>query len=123
VTSAARLCRAYDSALFRLDGSSLRLVAHHGPIPSVTRLPVVRDTVGGRAVLEGQAVHVADIQAEVEAFPEGLSRLMTSFLTLVASRLSQRIEGRLQTQKAPALDADTAQEGRASATPPTVARA
>src|SRR5215470_454685 len=68
--SAARLCQAYDAALFRLDGDSLRLVAHHGPIPSITVLAVVRGTVGGRAVLEQQPVHVTDVQAEGEAFPE-----------------------------------------------------
>src|SRR5215467_89441 len=68
--SAARLCQAYDAAVFRLDGDSLRLVAHHGPIPSITVLAVVRGTVGGRAVLERQPVHVTDVQAEGEAFPE-----------------------------------------------------
>ena len=68
-TSAARLCRAYDSTLLRLDGDTLRLVAHHGPIPSAAVLPV-RGTVGGRCVLERAAVHVLDLQSEVEAFPE-----------------------------------------------------
>jgi GAF domain-containing protein len=68
-TSAARLCRAYDATLLRLDGDTLHLVAHHGPIPSAAVLPV-RGTVGGRCAVEREAVHVLDLQAEVEAFPE-----------------------------------------------------
>src|SRR5262249_57491535 len=31
--SAARLCEAYDSIIFLRQGESLRLRAHHGPIP------------------------------------------------------------------------------------------
>jgi two-component system NtrC family sensor kinase len=44
VTSAARFCGAYDAVMFRVDGESLRLAAHHGPIPlPVGRLvPIVR---------------------------------------------------------------------------------
>src|SRR5438445_9096779 len=40
--SAARLCEAYDAAIFRLDGDRLRLVAHRGPIPigAVGELPM-----------------------------------------------------------------------------------
>jgi hypothetical protein len=33
--------------------------------------PAVLGTVGGRCVLERRAVHVVDLQAEREAFPEG----------------------------------------------------
>ena len=68
--SALRLCGAYDSALLLLDGQNLRLVAHDGPIPSISLIPVVHGTVGGRSVLERQPVHVEDVQAEVVAFPE-----------------------------------------------------
>jgi two-component system, NtrC family, sensor kinase len=73
VKSAARFCGAYDASMFRLDAETLRVVAHHGPIPHpVGRLiPVIRGTISGRAVLERRAVHVTDIQAEVEGFPEG----------------------------------------------------
>jgi hypothetical protein len=73
VKSAVRFCGAYDASMFRLDRGNLSVAAHHGPIPHrVGRLvPVVRGTVSGRAVLERRAVHVTDIQAEVEDFPEG----------------------------------------------------
>jgi signal transduction histidine kinase len=71
--SAARLCTAYDASILRLDGDVLRLVAHHGPIPNPFGLvvPAIRGTVTGRTVLDRQTVHVADVQAEVEEFPEG----------------------------------------------------
>ena len=71
---AARLCKAADASIFRRDGERLLLVAHHGTIPTGRRgeftLPLVRGSYGGRAVLEGRAIHVADAQTEV-AFPEG----------------------------------------------------
>ena len=69
--SAARLCEAFDAAIFRRDGDHLRLVAHHGPIPIQSTLPLVRGTSNGRAVLSGQTVHVADMQTEAAEFPEG----------------------------------------------------
>ena len=73
VQSAARYCGAYDAVIFELDGEHLRAAAHHGPIPVEVGLPVpcVRGTVGGRSVLSREAVHVPDLQAEPEDFPEG----------------------------------------------------
>ena len=73
VESAARLCGADDVSIFRLVGDSLPNVAHYGPILGsigyVT--PAVRGTVSGRCVLERRAIHVADLQSETEAYPEG----------------------------------------------------
>jgi two-component system, NtrC family, sensor kinase len=69
--SASRLCEAFDAAIFRRLGDHLRLVAHHGPIPIQSVLPLVRGTSNGRAVLSGQTVHVADMQNEAAEFPEG----------------------------------------------------
>jgi GAF domain-containing protein len=73
VKSAARFCGADDAIILRLDGENLRAAAHHGPIPVDFGVPVpcVRGTVGGRSVLERRAVHVTDLQAEAEEFPEG----------------------------------------------------
>src|SRR5262249_14098411 len=45
----------------------------HGAIPqtgSESFLPLVRGTVGGRSVLDGQTVHIADIQPEAGEVPE-----------------------------------------------------
>jgi signal transduction histidine kinase len=73
VRSAARFCGAYDASIFRLDGAHLRGDAHYGPVhqPEGMRLPVVRESVGGRTVLERRTVHVADLQAETDEFPTG----------------------------------------------------
>jgi signal transduction histidine kinase/putative methionine-R-sulfoxide reductase with GAF domain len=73
VRSAARFCSAHDAAIHRLEGQSLQVVAHHGPVPYPIGLAVslVRGTVNGRAVLEKQPVHVIDLQAATDEFPEG----------------------------------------------------
>src|SRR5215831_17767797 len=60
-TSAARLCDAYDAVIFQVDGDCLRLVAHHGPIPTGASgqftLALTREVTLGRAVLERRTVH------------------------------------------------------------------
>jgi len=73
VKSATRFCGAYDAVIFIPEGDSLRVAAHHGSIPQPVgrSVPLVHGTVGGRALLERRAVHVADLQAEVQEFPEG----------------------------------------------------
>jgi signal transduction histidine kinase len=72
VKSATRFCGAYDAVIFLPEGDSLQVTAHHGPIlnPVGLRVPVVRGTAAGRSLLERRAVHVADLQAEAEDFPE-----------------------------------------------------
>jgi GAF domain-containing protein len=75
--SAARLCEAYDSTIWRPDGDRLVPLAHHGPIAQVESLPLVRGTFAGRTVLDRQTVHIADVYSEVDEFPES-SKLMRS---------------------------------------------
>src|SRR5262245_57550908 len=72
--SAARLCDAFDAAIFQVDGSSLRLVAHHGHIPfpgpiGQHKIPLVRGHLNSRTVIERRTNHVADMQAEAEEYP------------------------------------------------------
>jgi signal transduction histidine kinase/putative methionine-R-sulfoxide reductase with GAF domain len=71
--SAARFCGADDAIILQLDGQQLRAAAHQGPIPVDFNVPVpcVPGTVGGRTVLERRAIHVTDLQAETQEFPEG----------------------------------------------------
>jgi GAF domain-containing protein len=72
LTSAARLCDAFDATIFEVDGERLRIVAHEGPIPiaPVGVLPLIRGTATGRAVLDRRTIHVPDLQAEVDEYPE-----------------------------------------------------
>ena len=62
--SAARLCDSLDAAIFRRDGDLTLLAAHYGPIPPPATVPVVRGTINGRAILDGQTVEVADFSLE-----------------------------------------------------------
>jgi two-component system, NtrC family, sensor kinase len=50
--SAAWLCEAYDAFIWRPDGDRLLLAAHYGPITQIESVPLVRETVLGRSVLE-----------------------------------------------------------------------
>jgi signal transduction histidine kinase/DNA-binding response OmpR family regulator len=69
VESAARLCEAYDAAIWQPDGNRLVLLAHHGPI-RVESLPLVRGTAAGRAFIDGQTIHITDLQSEMREYPE-----------------------------------------------------
>jgi GAF domain-containing protein/DNA-binding response OmpR family regulator len=73
--SAARLCQAQDSAIFRREGDALLLVAHHGPIPfgpvGATSIPLSRGSANGRSVLDSRTIHVADLSVERDEYPEG----------------------------------------------------
>ena len=88
--SAARLCQAYDSAIWRPDGDWLLLVAHHGPITQVETLPLTRDYPAGQSVLDKRTVHIADMQTQRDEFPEGskLARRL-SFRTILCVPLTR----------------------------------
>ena len=88
--SAARLCDAFDATIFQVDGDGLRLVAHEGPIPSdpVGAFPLVRGTTVGRAVLEGRTIHVLDVQAEIDEYPEASARARSFGFPVNAQRSS-----------------------------------
>jgi signal transduction histidine kinase len=75
VESAARVCNAYDTAMFQVLGDGLRLVAHHGQIPLAGpvgqhTIPLVRGLTSARAVIERRTIHVGDILAEADEYPE-----------------------------------------------------
>jgi len=73
--SVARLCQSREVAIFRRDGDRLRLVANFGSIAGgpvgVFTVSLTRGTATGRCVVDGRTVHVADVQAEPDEFPEG----------------------------------------------------
>ena len=67
VESAARLCNAYDATIGQVVGDGLRLVAHHGQIPTTRPVgqlfPLGRGRLGGRAVVVRRSIQVADMLA------------------------------------------------------------
>ena len=72
VESACELCEAYDSVALLKEGDHLRFSAHHGPIPlSLERWPINRKWVSGRAFVDQKPVHVTDLLAEGDEFPDG----------------------------------------------------
>jgi len=48
----------------------MRLTAHEGGITADVRVPLVRGALVGRVVLERRSIQIADMQAEVDEYPE-----------------------------------------------------
>ena len=72
VELATRFCEAYDSVIFLREGARLQVRAHYGPIPmDLTDWPIASGWVTGRAVLAREVVHVHDLQASTQEFPDG----------------------------------------------------
>ena len=72
VESAVRLCDGYDAVILLREGESLVFGAHHGPIPmDFDKWPLTRNWTAGRAVVDGKPVHVHDLTAAAEEFPDG----------------------------------------------------
>ena len=75
--SAARVCGAEDAAIRLLEGDEMIVAAHYGtvPVPSggVQRRTLGLRTVGNEALLQRKTIHIADIRAETERFPDSLT--------------------------------------------------
>lgn len=73
--NAARLCEVEDVIIFRVDEDSLRVAAAIGTLPAPTRdtlLPIRRDMVVGRVILDGKTIQVNDLEEAVETeYPAG----------------------------------------------------
>src|SRR6185369_8717058 len=69
---ASRLCDAYDAVILLRDNDSLVFGAHHGPIPmDFERWPITRAWTAGRSVEDRKTIHVHDLAAADDEFPEG----------------------------------------------------
>jgi two-component system, NtrC family, sensor kinase len=69
--SAARLCKANDALIYRLEGERLELVAKFGPIPYAAEgLPLTRGLVTSRAVIDRQTLHIEDLATQLDEFPD-----------------------------------------------------
>jgi GAF domain-containing protein len=89
--NAARLCKAKDAVIFRVDGDMLHRAAAFGPMPgSEIRRPISRGSVPGRTVFDKQTIHVRDMseaEAEIE-FPETKrNQQITGTRTILATPL------------------------------------
>jgi signal transduction histidine kinase len=86
--TAARLCAATDSAIYRVNGEVLRPVAATGSLPTHP-IPVRNTTVTGRAVINKSMVHVADILEVMDSeFPDARPfQKATGYRTILASPL------------------------------------
>jgi GAF domain-containing protein len=72
VESAVRLCDGFDSVILLRDDQSLVLGGHHGPIPvDFDKWPLTRKWTAGRAVIDAKPVHVHDLTASGDEFPDG----------------------------------------------------
>ena len=73
VESACELCGAYDAVALLREGGDLLFSAHHGPIPMRSqKRSINRRWTAGRAFIDKKPVHVHDLQAELDEFPEGM---------------------------------------------------
>jgi len=88
VKSATRLCEAYDSIILLRQGERLFLRAHHGPIPfDIAEWPIGPSWVTGRAVLTREPVHVHDLLASADEFPDGAEMALRLTVRLWPSHL------------------------------------
>jgi signal transduction histidine kinase len=70
---AARLCDAAAAAIYLIIGNTLRHLSSKGPAADPTThvdtLPIDRDSLSGRAILEGRTIQVSDMLAEGAEYP------------------------------------------------------
>ena len=94
VKSAARLCEAYDAVILLRQNDGLHVKAHHGPIPvDFGDWPIGRGWVTGRAFVDRTPVHVYDLQACTQEFPDGSEMaLRLGHRTILAVPLQSRDE-------------------------------
>src|SRR5262249_19002695 len=105
VKSAARFCGADDVTIFELDRQDVRAAAHWGTIPQEigVRFSCSRGSVAGRTILDRKPVHVIDLQAEADEFPEGsaFAKRLGHRTTLGVPLLRERVAiGTIQLRRA-----------------------
>ena len=70
---AARLCDASAASMYLTEGDMLRHLASKGPSPDpvthVDTLPINRDSISGRALLQRESIQVRDMLAEAAEYP------------------------------------------------------
>jgi signal transduction histidine kinase/HAMP domain-containing protein/putative methionine-R-sulfoxide reductase with GAF domain len=71
---AARLCDAASASMYLIEGNVLRHLASKGPSPDavlghVDAMPISRESLNGRAVLERKTIQLPDLLAEAAEYP------------------------------------------------------
>jgi len=89
--SAVRFCAAEDVAVGLMEGDLWRVRAHHGPVE--TRFDEGSALVGptfvsGRSMIERRTIHVPDLQAEADQYPDGVSASPTTRAIVATPLLS-----------------------------------
>jgi GAF domain-containing protein len=81
--SAARVCGSDDATIRLLEGEEMIPAAHFGTIPApVRRASLQSRSVGNEAFLQRRTIHIPDLQAEAERYPDSshLGRDIRTFL-------------------------------------------
>ncbi|MFN0315449.1 MAG: GAF domain-containing protein, partial [Burkholderiales bacterium] len=63
--NAARLCDAFDTLIMLVEGKHLRIMAKYGSFSGLSvgdKSPLARDMVTGRSIIDGEIIHVLDLQ-------------------------------------------------------------
>jgi len=70
--SAAQVCGADDALIRLVERDELHLAAHHGPIePRQKPVPIDRNSINGRAILDRQVIHIEDfLSVAAQEFPQ-----------------------------------------------------
>jgi len=77
--NAAKVCGADDAHIYRIEGEALIEWTHRGPIPGLEAgesLPLNRDSVIGRAIVERQIIHMSDAAVELDETEYPISALL-----------------------------------------------
>ena len=80
--SAARLCDASDAQLSRIEGDFFVVAASQGPMAKITvgeRLPIRRDLLVGRCIIDRQIIHIPDVLAESDEELAGAKAFASRF--------------------------------------------
>jgi signal transduction histidine kinase len=76
--NAARVTQSEDAVIYRVEANALRRAAKYGPLPwgpiGKVGQALSRGTIAGRAVIDRQTVHVADMEEFESEFPDARRR-------------------------------------------------
>jgi len=89
--SAVRFCAAEDVCVGLLEGEIWRIRAHEGPIEirlDVTTTRIGPTFVSGRSMIERRTIHVPDLQAAADQYPDGAAASPTTRAILATPLLS-----------------------------------